>query len=226
MREQLKHLEGKLVVLRGRVASARVSENHRYYFCVSNPKISPWDGIEPLKTAAFKNSVRADHVWVNTSDNVNWPQLYEKHFLVGTCGYYTRKDHSIDLSITKTAAILNGQKFLWDIENVLRSKRSEAQRIDKALEMLSYLSDSLIHHGDKKDGMDHYVYGTDWSVHEITDRLLAMHKDVLQRQRALALESVRHLKPVAQKPGSMLFLNQPTQPKHQTAVERLLGGNR
>ena len=223
MREQLKQLEGQLVVLRGRVAAARITDNNRYYFCVSNPKISPWDGNEPLKDASSSNTVRADHVWIQTSTDCNWPKLYEKHFMVGTCGYYTRKDGSVDLSVTKTAAILNGQKFLWDIEAVLRSKRSETHRVDRALEMIAYLAEQLLHHGDEHGDREWYVYGTNMSVKEIADKLLTINTDVLKRQRALALESVRHLKPVAQKPGSMLFLNQPSPPKHQSAVERLLG---
>lgn len=225
MRDQLKHLEGQLVVLQGRVAKARITDDRRYFFCVSQPELAPWDGNESLGNVRAKPQAKLDHIWVQTSaDQCNWPQLYTKQFLVGTCGYYCRKDGSVDLSVTDTARILNGEKVMYEIEAVLRSKRPEAERIDGALKLISYLAASLLKHGTQKDGEDYYVYANSKSVFDLTEELISVRDDVLKRQQQMVLQSVHHLKPVAQKPGSMLFLNQPTAPKHQSALDALLKG--
>jgi hypothetical protein len=223
MREELKQLEGQLVVLQGRVAKARITEDDRYYFCVSKPALRPWDGNAPLLDC--KVAAKTDHVWVQTDSSCNWPRLYEKHFMVGTCGYYTRKNGSVDLTVTKTAAILNGQKLIWEIEGILKSKRPEEERLDRALDLIKSLSSFIYHQGEEIEGKQHFVYSQEMSVAAITERVVALWKECQQRERTLMLQRVGHLRPTPQKPGSMLFLNQPTAPKHQTALETLLGGN-
>jgi hypothetical protein len=221
MREQLKQLEGQLVVLQGRVAKARITEDDRYYFCVSKPALRPWDANAPLLDC--KVAAKADHVWVQTDSTCNWPRLYEKHFMVGTCGYYRRKNGSVDLTVTKTAAILNGQKLIWEIESILKSKRPEEERLTRAKDLITSLASFIYNQGEEIDGKQHFVYSQEMSVEDITERVIALGKECQQRERSLMLQRVGHLKPVTRKPGSMLFLNQATAPKHKTALETLLG---
>ena len=224
MREELKKLEGQTVVLQGRVAKARITEDDRYYFCVSKPVLRPWDGSAPLLNS--KTTAKADHVWVETDSSCNWPRLYEKHFMVGTCGYYRRKNGSVDLSVTKTAAIINGQKLIWEVEAILSStRRPEEERLTRAKDLLISISAFICNQGEEVNGKQHFVYSHELSLDEMTDRVVALHKECQQRERTLMLRRVGHLRPTPQKPGAMLFLNQPTTPKHQTALEKLLGGS-
>ena len=223
MREQLKHLEGQLVVLQGRVAKARITDDHRYFFCVSRPILTSWDGNQPLLSG--EKSAKADHVWVATKDDCNWPTLYQKHVMVGRCGYYRRKNGSVDLTVTNVAKSINGEKYYWEIKAVLQSKKPETDRIDQAKRYINDLAGALLSHGNTVDGQEVYVFTKNFTVLELTEKVVALHREVMKRQQQLTLQSLHHLKPVAQQPGSMLFLNQPTAPKHQTALETLLRGN-
>ena len=165
MREELKQLEANCGPP-GTGRKGRITEDDRYY---SRHQTSPAPRDGNALLLDCKVAAKTDHVWVETDNTCNWPRL-EKHFMVGS-GYYRRKNGSVDLN-NKTAAILNGQKLLWDIEGILKSKRPEEERLDRAIDLIKSLSAFIYHQGEEVEGKQHFVYSQEMSVDAITKRVV------------------------------------------------------
>ena len=222
MREALKALEGQLVVVEGVVSKGNITQNGDRHFCVTRPRVTPWDGYSKL-TASSGPPV-ADHLWVPCSQDSNWPKLYSKHFCVGTVGWYSRADGSVDLSVRNVARILNAERELWNIKFLLHKQGSNKANLNEAINRIEYMAAALYVHGDEINGDVRYVYSCRFNLDEIIEQLGKFKAEADSRKYSEILPALQGLQrePV---PGSALLLGAMEPTKPQSALERLLGGS-
>ena len=219
MRNALKELEGQLVMVEGVVAKGNVTKNGSRHFCVSNPRVTPWDGMSKLKSTKGQPPV-ADHMWVQCDKTSNWPKLYTKHFCIGTVGWYARADGSIDLSVHDLARLMNGDRLLWQIEYQLHNKN----HLTEAAQNIAAMAKALADHGKRFDGDVRYVYSPRHSYKELAEKLTQLHEEASSRQFSEILPSLHRLRQAAV-PGSAVLLHNTKPARELSAVERLLEGS-
>ena len=221
MRDALKELEGQLVMVEGVVAKGNVTKNGSRHFCVSNPRVTPWDGMSKLKSTKGQPPV-ADHMWVQCDKTSNWPKLYTKHFCIGTVGWYARADGSIDLTVRDLARLMNGDKVLWNIEYLLYKSSANKGHLTEAASNIGAMLQALLDHGKRFDGDVRYVYSPRHSYKELAEKLTQLHEEASSRQFSEILPSLHGLRQAAV-PGSAVLLHNTKPARELSAVERLLG---
>ena len=112
MRDNLRSLEGQLVTIYGRNKERKKLEDGRRFSLIKNPVIRPWDGNSRIDLRS--KGIKVDHVWIALSPHSKQPltELLKTTITVGTVGYYTRADGSLDLGIRDMARIVNIDNWL------------------------------------------------------------------------------------------------------------------
>ena len=219
MRDALKKLEGQLVMVQGTVARGNITQNGTKHFCVANPRVTPWDGESKLIPA--KGKPVADHLWVQCTGKSNWPKLYAPHYCIGTVGWYTRANGTVDLSVHDLAKILNADRELFNIRYVLSKGNTKANRLE-ADRRLSCLATALVEHGTVFDGDVRYVYSHEMSLAEVAERVVTLCRQIDKHDFSDFLPAINRLQSKP-KPGSALLLHSPKPAPHKSAVDQLLG---
>ena len=221
MRDALKKLEGQLVMVQGTVARGNITQNGTKHFCVAKPRVTPWDGESKLIPTNDKPV--ADHLWIQCTGESNWPKLYAPHFCIGTVGWYSRANGTVDLSVHDLARILNADRELFNIRYVLSKGNTKANR-HEANRRLSHLATALVDHGTVCDGDTRYVYSHKMSLGEIADQVIALSRQIDKNDFSDFLPAINRLqnKPT---PGSALLLHNPKPAPHRSAVDQLLEGS-
>lgn len=106
-RSHLKDLEGQQVVYKSFYVDRKKPIDGSFKILLQNVKLCKWDPEIPIYKTVFTHT--CDHCWIVLPEidsygynlsNYFRMQRYSKGFGLGTVGYYSRSDGSIDLSVT------------------------------------------------------------------------------------------------------------------------------
>ena len=238
MRDNLRSLEGQLVTIVGRNKERRRNDDGRTFSMIKNAIIRPWDGNSAVDVSRNKPAIQVDHVWVMQSPHVTAmrAELLASTITVGTVGFYTRTDGSMDLGIRDICRVCNIDsmlRYLVDIHEAMMSCAQWDQTVE-AVGNLRSIQDFLAVHGKRNEhGEMQYALTIHYTIPELrkwVDENLSYYLGI---QATLLRARVGHLPrkspdTQAPSPGSAIFLGR--QPcshsgRPQSELEKLLGNN-
>jgi hypothetical protein len=140
-RSHLKDLEGQKVLFKSHYESRKKAIDGCYKVLLSNVKIALWTSEVPIDRMVFTHN--CDHCWVVvpeiTYKGIHIDQMrvprYSKGYGIGVVSYYTRNDHSIDLSINPLSfiAMEHMRTLNPDLSNLSKVLTCYKYAYDKAL---------------------------------------------------------------------------------------------
>jgi len=139
MRNQLRQLEGQLVLITARKVSQRRSEDGRHFVLIKAAKVWRWDGLSPIDVVeANPPAAQVDHLWLQTSGR-SPAELLERLTYGARIGWYRRSDGSVDLGATVLPMLAIEQTLIeflkgtvsWSTAGKARSLRQLLQDIEQ-----------------------------------------------------------------------------------------------
>ena len=198
MRDQLRSLEGQLVTVVGRNKERRRNDDGRTFSMIKNAIIRPWDGISAVDVSRNKPAIQVDHVWVMQSPHVTGmrAELLSSTITVGTVGYYTRADGSMDLGIRDICRVCNIDsilRYVVDIHAGMMSRNQWDQTVE-AIDNLRSIQDYLAVHGKRNvHGEMQYALTINHTIPELRKWVDENLNYYLGIQAALLRAKVGHL---------------------------------
>ena len=104
MRHQLEQFEGQLVHFDGYIAKRVQQPEDLHDVCLQSVRVRKFDPTEPVMES---KPVKVDHLWLQGMEGSS---LYTKELMrpatgLARCGYYTRKNGTIDLGLVSVLSI-------------------------------------------------------------------------------------------------------------------------
>ena len=235
MRDQLRSLEGQLVTVVGRNKERRRNDDGRTFAMIKNAIIRPWDGNSAIDVSRKKPAIQVDHVWIMQSPHVTGmrAELLTSTITVGTVGFYTRADGSIDLGIRDICRVCNLDsmlRYLVDIHEAMMSCKQWDQTVE-AVDNLRSIQDYLAIHGKRNEhGERQYALTKHFTIPELRKWVDENLNYYLGIQATLLRAKVGHLPrrsadTQSPPPGSAIFLGKQTRPhsdRPKSELEKLL----
>ena len=146
MRDELRKLEGSLVMVTGRVLEKHPvpGEPEVINILVSPAVVQPWDGMSALIPGQGAGLIHLDHLWFRMHATAVQTEMLQKCMIVGTVHYYQRaKDGSVDLGVDSQPSCDLDALVERSIKDLKESKEGTLQKMrdrrEKLLEALSYV---------------------------------------------------------------------------------------
>ena len=129
MRDQLKPLEGQLVVIKGRITEKQRQADGTITVCLAAVEVRPLLSDVPLQSI---KPIRVDHLWVRdiAEDAIDWRGLLRSMCGAGRVIYYRRGSGSVDLSISTVQGICLDS--LWQQVDAEPNRTSRARLLGSA----------------------------------------------------------------------------------------------
>jgi len=94
MRDELRPLEGQLVIVTGRVNNHQHRPQGHYDTCLRDIEVHPFD---PARPAISPNPIQLDHLWFLEPPIIS--KVGSEKMYMGRVSFYTRSDGSLDIGI-------------------------------------------------------------------------------------------------------------------------------
>lgn len=136
MREELRPLEGQLVIVTGRVNNHQHRPQGHYDTCLRDIEVHPFD---PARPAISPNPIQLDHLWFLEPPIIS--KVGSQKIYMGRVSFYTRSDGSLDIGINPIKAMcLN-----YGVEHILRKglAMSRDERAEFSAGVFRFLLDEV-----------------------------------------------------------------------------------
>ncbi len=164
MRNELKPLEGDLVLVLGRAKEAR-RKNGQLHVMLTRPTLRLWDGQAPVQQG---KSIQTDHLWVQCPVDEWGGEMLEVKQGIGRVTYYQRADGTVDLGVALCSG-LNFDRLACAWIEILGTDMRQSS-VKHVLEGLTETLEEL-----KTQGRDdRYVYSYYCSLPEMIKRVERM----------------------------------------------------
>jgi len=181
MRKKLADLRGKLVAWRGWETSSR---HNKTWICISQAKISLWDGKSCIKKSFSNEVIKVDHFWL-TADNKDElkPQeiaQYEKVGGIGVVKTYMRNDGTIDYTVRKPSNLYCVESFIEVLNDSFKGMTVKGR-----IKNLLFIKDILDKHSQEIPTVYSYNYGFDKFQNEVIRELEYLQRCDIATDKAL-----------------------------------------